>query len=109
MDAVRDATLSGVEVKTTDMKPIPADLTRSEILYEQTGDDFCHNVLSPQLWPKKLIFEDYDGALCRIHPLQPDLIQVVLPSSLRARVLWHAHYYPLWVTSGIHRRVFRVV
>lgn len=87
MDAIRRATLSAAEVKTTDIHPIPATMKRAEILEEQVREELCQAVLETQLGLKKLFFEDYDGVLCRTHPQKPDLIKIVLPSSLRARVI----------------------
>ena len=55
-------------------------------------------------------FEAEDGVLCRRHPREENIIQVVLPESLRPRVLRLAHYSPLAGHPGqtrMHRRLRR--
>ena len=75
---------------------LPAPLTVAEILEEQRTDEYCQSVLTMQVGRKKsLFFEDDYGVLCRQHPREPGLEQIVLPSSLRHRVLRLAHHHPL--------------
>ena len=75
---------------------LPAPLTVAEILEEQRTDEYCNSVLTMQVGRKKsLSFEDDYGFLCRQHPSEPGLEQIVLPSSLRHRVLRLAHHHPL--------------
>lgn len=90
---------------------LPTPLTRSEILEEQRTDDFCQTILATQVSEDKTwFFEDEDGVLCRRDPRQEEQIQVVLPLSLRARVLRLAHHSPLAGHPGqtrLHKRVRR--
>ena len=73
----------------------PTPLSRQEIVQEQKLDDFYQPVHENQLRRKgNLCFEDEDGMLCRRHPRDQTMIQAVLPSSLRHRLLRLAHHTP---------------
>jgi len=113
---VQDMVRSGRHLEDVDtgvpQQDLPAPLTRLEILEEQRADDYCQLVFATQLEKADTsFFEDKDGVLCRTNPREPTLIQVVLPSSLRARVLKLAHHHPLSGHPGqtrLHRRLRRV-
>lgn len=71
---------------------LPAPLMLEEIAEEQKRDAFCQTVLSRQ--SRKLdsaFFEDDDGLLKRKPPSDPTLTQVVVPETLRARLLTLCH------------------
>ena len=73
---------------------LPAPLDRMEILAEQKTDEYCQMLLAEQVGRKSTIFfEDDDGVLCRQNLREPGHDQVVLPASLRPRVLRLAHYH----------------
>ena len=70
--------------------------TIEEILEAQKTDSFCQTVLARQ--SKRIdsaFFEGPDGLLRRRHPREPDIEQVVLPETLRPRVLQLAHHAKL--------------
>ena len=76
-------------------KFLPTPLSKQEIMREQKLDDFGQAVHTTQLGRKgNLYFEDEDGMLCRRHPRDQTMIQAVLPSSLRHRLLRLAHQTP---------------
>ena len=67
---------------------LPSPLTRAEILEEQAADEYCQSLFNTQVGQKgSWFFEDEDGILCRIYPREQDLVQIVLPVSLRLRAL----------------------
>ena len=90
---------------------LPMPLSKEEIVQEQKLDDFCQSVHTTQLSRKgTLYFEDEDGMLCRRHPRDQTMIQAVLPSSLRHRLLRLAHHNPIAGHPGqtrLHRRLRR--
>ena len=72
---------------------VPTKLTIPEILESQRTDAFCQTVLSIQaLKLDTLFYEDDDGLLRRQHPRQSDIKQIIMPESLRPRILKLAHY-----------------
>ena len=74
----------------------PLPITRAEVLEAQKSDDFCQTVLSRQSARKdSKFFEDGGGLLRRKNPHHPDYPQIVLPASLRPRLLSLAHYHKL--------------
>ena len=86
---------------------LPLPLTLEELLEEQSTDEFCQEVLRAQVGRRGTpFFEDEDGLLCRTSPTDPDVAQVVLPSTLRHRVLRLAHYHKLSGYPG-QTRMFR--
>jgi len=100
----RDALLAGKYDQETeahcgrslDDTPLPSPLTLPEIIEEKEKDEFCTGILTSQVGRKgSLFFEDDSGILCRRHPREEELTQIVLPKSLRHRVLRLAHYHPL--------------
>lgn len=91
---------------------LPARLARQEILEAQRADSFCQDIVT-RLLPegKSYFFEDTDGMLCRRHPRNPDITQIVLPESLRARVCRLAHHSVQGAHPGqtkLHRHLSRV-
>ena len=88
---------------------LPSPLTTEEILEEQSTDEFCQDVLRGQVGQRgTLFFEDDDGLLCRSSPKDPGVVQIVLPSTLRHRVLRLAHHHKLSGHPG-QTRMFRRV
>ena len=84
----------GEVVNDDEEKELPSPVERDELLAEQRNDDYCQTILAEQVGRKgTLFFEDDDGVLCRQNPREPGHDQVVLPSSLRHRVLRLAHYH----------------
>ena len=83
----------GCDVRIAD---VPVKLTRNEILDAQRHDDFCQTVLSRQSRnTDSAFYEDEYGLLRRLHPTINDIDQIVLPKTLRPRVLDLAHYSKL--------------
>ena len=75
---------------------LPTPMSKQEIVQEQKLDDFCQSVHTTQFSRKgTLYFEDQDGMLCRRHPRDQTMIQAVLSSSLRHRLLRLAHHAPI--------------
>ena len=71
---------------------LPAPLTIEKIAEEQRVDDFCQTVLARQSESRdSAFFEDHQGVLKRRHPFDPDIVQVVVPRTLRARLLRLCH------------------
>ena len=86
---------------------LPLPLTLQEILEEQANDEFCQDALVAQVGRSGTrFFEDDEGLLCRTHPKDTDWKQIVLPSTLRHRVLRLAHYHKLSGHPG-QTRMFR--
>ena len=90
---------------------LPTPLTKEEILQGQKLYDFCQSVHTTQLSKKGTLYlEDEDGILCRRHPRDQTMIQAVLHSSLRHRLLRLAHHTPIAGNPGqtrLHRRLQR--
>ena len=85
-----DAPHGPLEVNIAD---VPTKLTIPEILESQRTDAFCQTVLSRQaLKLDTLSYEDDDGLIRLQHPRQSDIKQIVMPESLRPRILKLAHY-----------------
>ena len=88
---------------------IPVRLTKDELLGAQSTDDFCQTVLSRQ--SKDLdthFFEGKDGLLRRLHPTDPEIVQIELPDTLRPRVLDLSHHTLLAGHPGqtrMHRNI----
>ena len=84
-----DAPASPVAPQQDDL---PAPLTIEEIAEEQRVDDFCQTVLARQSESRdSAFFEDHHGVLRRRHPFDPDIVQVVVPRTLQARLLQLCH------------------
>ena len=82
-----------VTPEATDLN-LPAALELSEILHEQKEDEFCQTLLAEQVGRKgSCFFEDSKGVLCRQNLREPGHEQIVLPASLKHRVLRLAHYH----------------
>ena len=72
---------------------VPVRVTKDELLEAQSTDDFCQTVLSRQ--SRNLythFFEGNDGLLRRQHPTDPKIVRIILPDTLRPRVLDLAHH-----------------
>ena len=105
-----EANNMGMPINNKDTEPdLPSPVTRQEVIDEQRADDFCQTVLA-NLTDKhdSPFFEAVDGVLCRRDPRAADLVQIVLPATLQARVLRLAHYSELAGHPGqsrLHRRL----
>ena len=86
-----------------DARDLPAPPTNAEILEEQRGDAFCLQVLAEQDSRHRHFHAGPGGILRRRHPIQPDLVQIVLPKVLRPRVLRLCHYWLLAGHPGLNR------
>ena len=90
---------------------LPKPMSKQEIVQKQKLDDFCQPVHTIQLSKKGILyFEDEDGMLCLWHPRDQTMIQAVLSSSLRHRLLRLAHHTPISGHPGqtrLHRRLQR--
>ena len=88
---------------------VPVRLTKDELLEAQSTDDFCQTVLSRK--SRNLcthFFEGNDGLLRRRHPTDSEIVQIVLPDTLRPRVLDLAHHTTLAGHPGqtrMHRHI----
>ena len=75
---------------------VPVKLTRNEILDAQRHEDFGQTLLTRQSRKTDSAFyEDEYGLLRRRNPTITDIDQIVLPETLRPRVLDLAHYSKL--------------
>ena len=55
-------------------------------------DEFCRTVLARKSeFRDSAFFEDHQGVLKRKHPFDPDIVQVVVPRTLRARFFCLCH------------------
>lgn len=94
----------GTEVRPAD---VPLPITRSELLESQRFDDFCQTVLAIQSETKdSRFFEDENGVLRRTNPHDEESPQVVVPSTLRSRLLSIAHNSKLAGHSGQKRMYY---
>ena len=103
---IADQTYEPVDVTPAD---VPTKPTTEEILKAQKTDSFCQTVLARQ--SKRIdsaFFEGPDGLLRRWHPREPDIEQVVLPDTLRPRVLQLAHHAKLAGHPGQTRMYYNV-
>ena len=89
---------------------IPAPLTIEEIAEEQRVDDFSQTGLARQSesWDSAF-FEDHQGVLKRRHPFDPDLIQVVVSRTMRARLLRLCHNPAVAGHPGQNRMYFALL
>ena len=88
---------------------MPTKTTFEETLEAQKTDSFCQTVLARQ--SKRIdsaFFEGPDGLLRRRHPREPDIEQVVLPDTLRPRILQLAHHAKLAGHPGQTRMYYNV-
>ena len=97
--------------ETIDVVPadVPAKITIGEILEAQKTDSFCQTVLARQ--SKRIdsaFFKGPDGLLRRHHPREAGIEQIVLPETLRPRVLQLAHYAKLSGHPGQTRMYYHV-
>ena len=75
-----------------DAEALPQPLTIDEIIDAQKNDDFCQTTIR-SIDDKSRFFEDATtGLLKRRHPRDEGLVQVVVPKSLRSRLLHLAHH-----------------
>jgi hypothetical protein len=70
---------------------VPQAISREEIRHEQAVDDECEALRMSRV-KDGIIDVDEDGILVRIAPLD-GLRQIVVPSSLRPRILWLEHFH----------------
>ena len=81
-----EANTSGPQV-TPRQDDLSAPLTIEEIAEEQREDDFCRTVLVRKSESRDpAFFEDHQGVLKQRHPFDPDIVEVVVPRTLRARL-----------------------
>ena len=79
--------------------PLPA--TRAEVIDAQRTDGFCQIVLARKSETKySKFFEDDGGILRRKNPHHRECSQIVVPASLRPRILSLAHYHKLACDKG---------
>ena len=72
---------------------VPMPVSRSELLEAQRTDDFCQTVMTRQhMLRDSRFFEDRYGVLRRVDPYDEAGSQIVVPQTLRARILSLAHY-----------------
>ena len=103
---IADGTYEPVDVTPAN---VPTKITIEEILEAQKTDAFCQTVLARQSKRyDSAFFEGADGLLRRRHPREPDIEQVVLPDSLRPRVLQLAHHAKLAGHPGQTRMYYNV-
>ena len=80
---------------------VPVNITRDEVLEAERFDDFCQTILARQNRHRdSASFEDDYGVLRRRHPTIHGLEQIVLPETLRPRILDLAHYSKFAGHSG---------
>ena len=107
-DLVKERQLAGAP-ESYEVLPVP--ISKQEIIQEQKTDNFCQSVQKTQRCREGTpFFEDKDGMLCRRHPRDQTVIQAVLSSSLRHRLLRLAQHSPLAGhpgQTGLHRRLRR--
>ena len=85
----------------------PLPVTRAEVIDAQRTDDFCQTVLARQSETKdSKFFEDEGGILRRKNPHHPEYPQIVVPASLRPRILSLAHYHKLAGHPGQSRMYY---
>ena len=85
----------------------PLPVTRAEVIDAQRTDDFCQTVLARQSETKdSKFFEDEGGILRRKNPHYPEYPQIVVPASLRPRILSLAHYHKLAGHPGQSRMYY---
>ena len=118
MDEVLDDVLDVFDIGIADQAYEPVDITPADVttkitieetLEAQKTDSFCQNVLARQ--SKRIdsaFFEGPDFLLRRRHPCEPDIEQVVLPDTLRPRVLQLAHHVKLAGHPGQTRMYYNV-
>lgn len=105
-DAVPDDTLGGeiddfdVAIAEDESPELiaegPLALTLEELVEAQKADEFSQTVLHRQSERSdSRFFEDHQGLLRRKHPTDPACLQIVLPETLRPRLLRLAHYAKL--------------
>ena len=88
---------------------VPVRLKKDELLEAQSTDDFCQTVLFRQSQNLDThFFEGNDGLLRRQHPTDSEIVQIVLPDTLRLHVLDLAHHTILAGQPGktrMHRHI----
>ena len=87
----------------------PTRITIEEIMEAQKTDSFCQTVLAKQ--SKRIdsaFFEGPDGLLRRHHPREAGIEQIVLPDTLRPRVLQLAYHAKLAGHPGQTRMYYHV-
>ena len=86
------------DLDSPDDEPLPAPLTREEIIEAQDTDEYFQGLLQSQVGRRgSPFFVDSGGVLCRRPPMDRFFVQIVLPVALRPRVLRLGHYH---VTTG---------
>ena len=103
---IADQAYEPVDVTPAD---VPTKITIQEILEAQKTDSFCQTVLAMQSKGiGSAFFEGPDGLLRRRHPREPDTEPVVLPDTLRPRVLQLAFHAKLAGHPGQTRMYYNV-
>ena len=103
---IAEQTYEPIDVVPAD---VPTKITIEEILEAQKTDSFCQTVLARQ--SKRIdsaFFEGPDGLLRRHHPREAGIEQIVLPDTLRPRVLQLAHHTKLSGHPGQIRMYYHV-
>ena len=75
---------------------------------EQRCDESCLRILAEQDSRHRHFHEGPDGALPRWHPVQLDLVQIILPKVLRRRALRLSHYCLMPGHPGLNRMYYHI-
>ena len=103
---IADGTYEAVNVTPAN---VPAKITIEEISEAQKTDSFCQTVLARQSKRyDSAFFEGPNGLLRGRHRREHDIEQVVLPNSLRPRVLPLAHHAKIAGNPGQTRMYYKV-
>ena len=89
-------------------RDLPAAPSLGEILEEQRRDRFCQQVLASQPHKQRAFFEGPDELLRRRRPIHDELVQIVLPETLRPRVLQLCHYTIVAGHPGLNRMYYQI-
>ena len=103
-----DFDIARTEGELPEPRDLPAAPSLSEILDEQRRDSFCQQVLASQSHKQRAFFEGTDGLLLRRHPIHDELVQIVLPETLRPRVLQLCHYTIVAGYPGLNRMYYHI-
>ena len=114
LDDVDPYDLSRVDPNTepsdlTAIAPIdlPTPISIDELLDAQRSDSFCQSIQARQTHGRQgTFFDDDDGVLRRQHPSIPTLTQLVVPQSIRPRLLTLTHHSLLAGHPGQNRMFY---
>ena len=75
-----------------DVEALPKPLTIAELVDAQRTDDFCQTIIRSIDGRSRFYEDSTTGLLKRRHPSTEDLVQIVVPKTLRSRLLHLAHH-----------------